>query len=149
MRMYTPSSAATVGETYKADTEFFLKNKERSMFIREVAPNEFENGLDMALQLNLARVYMGIPKLWVLVFGDETLYFSVPVYRGEKFFQVKSHRGLMLAETLSDRATRILLAEMDARGGIEGEAFEIWKAKFLQAVAEHNQKELKPSEAIN
>lgn len=150
MRMYTPSSAASGAETYQSDIEFFLTNKvQRSMFIREAGPSEFENGFDMALKLKLAHVYMELPKLWVLAFGDESLYFSVPVYRGKQFFPVKTIRGLMLADTSSDRATRILLAEMDARGGIESEAFEKWKTKWLSAVAQHNDKALKATEAVN
>lgn len=150
MRMYTPSSASSGAETYHADTEFFLSHKgQRLMFIREAGPGEFENGFDMALKLNLAHVYMELPKLWVWVVGDESLYFSVPVYRGKQFFPVTATRGLMIANTASDRATRILLAEMDHRGGIDSEAFENWKTKWLSAVAQHNDKALKPTEAVN
>lgn len=149
MRMYTASSAIHDLEVYRVDTEFFTKNKVSSMFIRESGPNEFENGFDAARAMNLAHIYLQIPKLWVLVFGDESLYFSVPVYRGKQFFGVKMNRGLMLADTTSDRAARILLAEMESRGGIESAAFEAWRAKWVEAIAGQNQKALKSSEAIH
>lgn len=146
MRMYTPSSTVGGLEVCRVDTEFFLKNKTCSMFIREAGSNEFDNGYDVALRLKLAYIYNDLPKLWVFVFGDEALYFSTPVYRGKAFFPVKANRGFILADTVNDRATRILLAEMDARGGIESEPFESWRTKWLEAIAQHNQKAFKPSD---
>lgn len=149
MRMYTASSAAHDLEVCRVDADMFTKHKACSMFIREVGPNEFENGYEAARAMNLTHLYIQMPKLWVLVLGDESLYFSAPVYRGKQFFPVKVHRGLMIADTASDRATRVLLAEMESRGGIESEAFEQWRAKWLDAIAQRNQKALKPSEAIH
>jgi hypothetical protein len=147
MRMYTASSAVHDLEVCRIDIEVFAKGC--SMFIREAGPNEFENGFDAARAMNLTHVYLQIPKLWVLVFGDESLYFSVPVYRGKQFFPVKMNRGAMVADVANDRATRILLAEMESRGGIESEAFEDWRAKWLEATAQHSQKALTPSKVIH
>ena len=118
------------------------------MFIRETGANEFENGFDAALQLKLMEVYSGLPKLWILVFGDESLYFTVPVYRGAHFFPVKTCHGLMTADVSNDRSTRILLAEMDsrvalmARRSING-AIDFMKPSYC------TQKSLKSNEAIN
>ena len=117
--------------------------------IREAGANEFENGFDAALQLRLMQVYSELPKLWVLVFGDETLYFTMPVYRGSHFFPVKSCRGLMIVDVSNDRGTRILLAEMDSRGGIDSDAFDKWRKKFHEALASHSHKSLKSAEVIN
>ena len=149
MRMFTPSSAINAGEFYQHDTEFFRENPQRSMFVREAGANEFENGFEWALELKLMQVYLELPKLWVLVFGDESLYFTVPVYRGSHFFPVKTFRSLMIADIFSDRAVRIVLAEMDSRGGIDSEAFDRWRKKFEQAVVLHSNKLLNSSEAIN
>lgn len=148
MRMYTPSSSAHNLDIYRVDTEVFTKNK-CSMFIRECGPSEFENGFDAARAVNLMPIYIQMPKLWVLVLGDDSLHFTVPVYRGKAFFAVKRYRNFMVADTSSDRATRILLAEMESRGGIDGEAFESWRTKWIEALEQHNQKALKPSEAIH
>jgi hypothetical protein len=149
MRMFTPSSAINAGEFYQHDVEFFRKNTQRSMLIREAGANEFENGLEWALELKLMHVYSELPKLWVLVFGDESLYFTVPVYRGRHFFPVKTFHSLMIADIPSDRAVRIVLAEMDSRGGIDSDAFDKWCKKFHEGVALHSQKSLKPTGAIN
>jgi len=143
MRMFTPSSAIDAGEFYQHDIEFFSKHPKRTMFIREVGAKEFENGFEWSLKLNLQQAYSGLPKLWSLVFGDETLYFTVPVYRGSQFFPVTMCRSLMVANVSSDRATRILLAEMDSRGGIDSEAFEQWRKMFQEAAAFHSQGSLK------
>lgn len=149
MRMYTASSAVHDLEVCRVDAEYFAKNKACSMFIREAGANEFENGFDAARAMGLTHLYIQMPKLWVLVFGDESLYFSVPVYRGKHFFPVKMNRGTMVADTVSDRATRILLAEMESRGGIDSEAFETWRAKWIEATVQHSQKAFKSSEAIH
>jgi hypothetical protein len=149
MRMFTPSSAISGGECYQHDVEFFRQHPQRSMFIRESGANEFENGFDAALQLRLMQVYLELPKLWVLGIGDESLYFTIPVYRGAHFFPVRICRGLMIADVFSDRATRILLAEMDSRGGADSEAFDKWRKKFEEAITLQSPKALKSSEAIN
>src|SRR5690348_7459688 len=74
LRVFTPSSAIEDrNNTYQVDTEFFLKNKACSIFIREAGVDEFENGFDAALAMNLMHVYQHLPKLWILVLGNETL----------------------------------------------------------------------------
>jgi len=149
MRMFTPSSAINAGEFYQHDVEFFRKHPQRSMFIREAGAGEFENGFDAALRLKLMQVYSELPKLWVLVFGDEALYFTVPVYRGRHFFPVKPCSGLMIADVSNDPATRIILAEMDSRCGVDSDAFEKWRNKFQDAISLHSHKSLNSAEAIN
>ncbi len=149
MRMFTPSSAIDAGEFYQHDTEFFRNNPQRSMFVREAGTNEFENGFEWALKLKLTQIYLELPKLWVLVIGDESLYFTVPVYRGKQFFKVSTCRSLMIADVSNDRGTRIVLAEMDSRGGVDSEAFEKWRSKFEQAISLHSQTALNSGEVIN
>lgn len=140
LREYKPSSAAEeCSNIYKLDIEHFLKHKNSCMFIREAAPNEFENGFDLAMKINLIELYQKRPKLWVFCFGDETQHFSTPVYAGWHFFGVRTCRGLMFADTVNDRATRLLLSEMNDRGGLDSEAAFSWRQKWIKAIDDYKQ----------
>lgn len=149
LRIYTPSSASEYPEICNGDFEFFRKNKGRHMFIRESRHGEFDCGFELLFGLHLNQAALTMPTLWALVNGDDSLYFSIPVYRGQAFFHTKNSLSTTIADVDSDQATRFLVAEMYGRGGVESESFEKWKADALKAIADHNLKQLAPDGKTN